>query len=161
NPDAKSFFVLDAMTGKETFTAPVLWIGGCQGVGGPPALTSAGCLLVFYRSAYGNWNQGVAPLVALGSLDLGANEIKPLFHQQGSQPRWNCFWGTADESQSFLAAGETVLIAHQGTLSGFDLRKNELFPIWGERDTYGGFRNPPRSEERRVGKECTSRGGRE
>jgi hypothetical protein len=27
-------------------------------------------------------------------------------------------------------------------LSGFDLKKNELFPIFGERDTYGGFRNP-------------------
>ena len=102
NRDAQSFFVLDGGTGKEAVTVPVLWIAGCQGVGAQPALTADGRLLVFYRSAYGNWNQGVAPLVALGLLDLDKNRITPLFHQQGPQPRWNCFWGTADESQNFL-----------------------------------------------------------
>jgi hypothetical protein len=143
NRDARSFFVLDGDTGREAFTAPVLWIAGCQGVGSQPALTADGRLLVFYRSAYGNWNQGVAPLVALGLLDLEKHRITPLFHQQGAQPRWNCFWGTADESQNFVVAGHTAFIVHQGTLSGFDLQKGKLFPVWGERDTYGGFRNPP------------------
>ena len=142
-PDARTFFVLDAATGKQPFTAPVLWIAGCQAVGAQPALTGDGRLLVFYRSAYGNWNHGVAPMVALGLMDLETNRITPLFHQQGAQPRWNCFWGTADESQNFLVAGETAFIVHQGTLSGFDLKKNDLFPIAGERDTFGGFRNPP------------------
>lgn len=142
-PDARTFFVLDAATGKQPFAPPVLWIAGCQGVGAEPALTPDGRLLVFYRSAYGNWNHGVAPLVALGLLDLQQNKITPLFHQQGMQPQWNCFWGTADESQNFVVLGDTVLIVHQGTLSGFDLKKNELFPICGERDTYGGFKNPP------------------
>ncbi|MCY2994338.1 MAG: PQQ-binding-like beta-propeller repeat protein [Planctomycetota bacterium] len=143
NRDACTFFVLDGKTGKEAFTAPVLWVAGCQGVGAQPALTADGRLLVFYRSAYGNWNHGVAPLVSLGLLDLGQNQISPLFHQQGRQPLWNCFWGTADESQNFVVAGDTALLVHQATLSGFDLRKSELFPIWGERDTYGGFRSPP------------------
>jgi hypothetical protein len=143
NREAQSFFVLDAATGKEAAPAPVLWAAGCQGVGAPPALMPDGRLLVFYRSAYGNWNQGVAPLVGLGLLDLQQNRITPLFHHQGAQPPWNCFWGTADESQSFLVAGKTGLIVHQGTLSGFDFSTNDLFPIWGERDTYGGFRNPP------------------
>jgi hypothetical protein len=141
-PDARTFFVLDAETGKEAFPAPVLWIGGCQGVGLQPAATNDGRLLVFYRSAYGNWNHGVAPLVALGLLDLDSHRITPLFHQEGAQPRWNCFWGTADESQNFVVAGETVLIVHQGTLSGFNLKTSELFAIWGERDTFGGFGNP-------------------
>lgn len=107
-----------------------------------PALTSDGQLLVFYRSAYGNWNHGVAPLVALGLLNLQRNRITPLAHQFGRQPAWNTFWGTADESQNFTIVGDTVLIVHQGTLSGFDLKTNTLFPIWGERDTYGGFRSP-------------------
>lgn len=142
-PDAQTFFVLDAATGRPTATPPVLWIAGCQGVGAEPALTADGQLLVFYRSAYGNWNHGVAPFVALGLLNLEQNKITPLFHQQGLQPRWNCFWGTADESQNFVVCGDTVVIVHQGTLSGFDLKKNELFPIAGERDTYGGFKNPP------------------
>ncbi len=143
NRDAQTFFVLDAANGKEAFTAPVLWIAGCQGAGAEPALTSDGRLLVFYRSAYGNWNHGVAPLVTLGLYDLTKNQITPLFHQQGKKPAWNCFWGTADESQNFVIAGDTALIVHQGTLSGFDLKRNELFPIFGERDTYGGFRSPP------------------
>ena len=142
NREAGSFFILDAATGKATQTAPVLWIAGCQGVGVQPALTRDGRLLVFYRSAYGNWNHGVAPLVALGLLDLEANRIAPLFHQFGRQPAWNTFWGTADESQNFTVAGNTVLIVHQGTLSGFDLRTSQLFPIWGNRDTYGGFSIP-------------------
>ena len=33
---------------------------------------------------------------------------------------------------------DTLIIVHQGTLSGFDLQKKELFYISGERDTYGG-----------------------
>lgn len=140
--EARSFYVLDPDTGRERVTAPVMWIGGCQGVGAMPALTPDGRLLVFYRSAYGNWNHGVAPLVALGLLDLAANQITPLFHQYGMQPAWNTFWGTADESQNFVVAGHTVLIVHQGTLSGFDLKASRLFPIWGERDTFGGFADP-------------------
>ncbi len=140
--EAQTFFVLDAETGREAFTAPVLWIGGCQGVGVQPALTESGHLLVFYRSAYGNWNHGVAPFVTMGLYDLAQNRITPLFHQQGKKPSWNCFWGTADEAQNFLVCGDTALIIHQGTLSGFDLKKNELFPIYGERDTFGGFRSP-------------------
>src|SRR5208337_3544174 len=47
------------------------------------------------------------------------------------------------ESQNFLVAGSTAFIIHQGTLSLFDLQRGELSPVWGERDTYGGFRNPP------------------
>ncbi|MCL4177210.1 MAG: PQQ-binding-like beta-propeller repeat protein [Verrucomicrobia bacterium] len=141
--DARTFFVLDAATGQEAVTAPVLWVAGCQAVGAMPAQAADGRLLVFYRSAYGNWNHGVAPLVALGLLDLETNRIAPLEHPRGRQPPWNTFWGTADESQSFTMAGDTVLIAHQGTLSGFSLKTRELFTIWGERDTYGGLRSPP------------------
>ena len=143
NRDARTFFVLDAATGKEAFTPPILWIAGCQGVGAEPALIGDGRLLVFYRGVYGNWNHGVAPLVTLGVYDLAKNQITPLFHQQGKKPAWNCFWGTADESQNFVVAGDTALVVHQGTLSGFDLKHNELFPIYGERDTFGGFRSPP------------------
>jgi len=140
--DARTFFVLDGATGQEAMRVPALWIGGCQGVGAEPAMTADGRLLVFYRSAYGNWNHGVAPLVALGLLDLAQDRITPLFHQFGMQPQWNTFWGTADESQNFGVAGHTALIVHQGTLSGFDFDSNQLFRIWGERDTYGGFKSP-------------------
>jgi hypothetical protein len=143
HPDARTFFVLDAATGKEALTAPVLWGAGCQGVGAPPAVLPNGKLLVFYRSAFGNWSQGIAPLVALGVLDLERNRIAPLQHASGAQPPGNTFSGTGDESQSFQVAGNTALIVHQGTLSGLDLKTRQLFPIWGERDTYGGFRNLP------------------
>jgi hypothetical protein len=142
DPSARSFFVFDGATGVAPYTSPMLWVAGCQGVGAEPAVTSDGRLLVFRRSAYGNWNLGVAPPVALGLYDLEKNDVTPLFHGQGAQPTWNCFWGTADESQNFVVVGETVLIVHQGTLSGFNLTSKELFPIWGERDTYGGFQNP-------------------
>ena len=142
-PDAQTFHVLDAATGELRPPSPVLWVAGCQAVGAQPVLTRDGRLLVFYRSAYGNWNHGVAPLVALGLLDLEQNEITPLRHEQGQQPPWNTFWGTADESQNFLVAGDIVFIIHQGTLSGFDLQTSELFHIHGHRDTFGGFRTPP------------------
>src|SRR5581483_1982005 len=32
---------------------------------------------------------------------------------------------------------------HQSTLSGFDLKTRQLFPIRGERDSWAGFRNLP------------------
>ncbi|MDW8028504.1 MAG: PQQ-binding-like beta-propeller repeat protein [Armatimonadota bacterium] len=143
NHDAQNFFVLDAETGRELPPMPVLWVAGCQGVGTPPVVLPDGRLFVFYRSAYGNWNLGVAPLVALGLLDLKTSRITPLFHKHGMTPPWNTFWGTADESQNFVVTGDTVLIVHQGTLSGFNLSTGELFRIWGERDSWGGFRNLP------------------
>lgn len=143
HPEARTFFVLDGETGKEIGVPPVLWTGGCQGVGNLPCVLPDGSLIVMFRTAYSNWNLGVAPLVALGILDLSRNHITPLFHKQGNQPPWNTFWGTADESQNFLLLGNTLLIIHQGTLSGFDLNTRELFPIWGERDSWCGFRNLP------------------
>jgi len=143
HPEARSFFVLDAQTGKEGPLAPVLWCAGCQAIGTPPVVMPDGRLLVFYRSAYGNWNHGVAPLVALGVLDLADNRITPLQHASGKQPPWNTFWGTADESQNFVVAGNTLLIVHQSTLSALDLATRKLRPIWGERDSWGGFRNLP------------------
>jgi outer membrane protein assembly factor BamB len=143
SPESRSFFVFDAVTGRETAPCPVLWIAGCQGVGVPPVLTPGGQLLVFYRTAYGNWNRGVAPLVALGLLDLSDNRIRPLFHRAGPQPPWNTFWGTADESQNFVMAGSTAVIAHQGTLSRFDLDTGDLSLIGGNRDTFGGFPGLP------------------
>jgi len=141
--EAQTFFVLDAETGKLLPPPPVLWIAGCQGVGTPPVVLPDGRLLVLYRSAYGNWNHGVAPLVALGLLDLEKNRIEPLQHVHGTNPPWGLFWGTADESQNFLVARDTVIIIHQGTLSGFDLKTKKLFLIWGKRDTWGGFPNLP------------------
>ncbi|HPD16807.1 MAG TPA: PQQ-binding-like beta-propeller repeat protein [Planctomycetota bacterium] len=141
--EAQTFFVLDAETGKLLPPPPVLWIAGCQGVGTPPVVLPDGRLLVFYRSVYGNWNDGVAPLVALGLLDLDRNRIEPLQHIHGTNPPWGLFWGTADESQNFLVARDTLIIIHQGTLSGFDLKTRQLFPIWGKRDTWGGFKNLP------------------
>jgi hypothetical protein len=143
HPEARTFFVLDAETGKEGEPAPVLWCGGCQGVGTPPVVLPDGRLLVLYRSAYGNWNHGVAPLVALGLLDPARNRVTPLRHDSGPQPPWNTFWGTADESQTFEALGGSILLIHQSTLAGFDLTSRRLFPVWGERDSWGGFRNLP------------------
>ncbi len=143
HPEAQTFYVLEAETGALAPPPPVLWTGGCQGVGNPPALTADGRLLVMYRSAYGNWNLGVAPLVALGRLDPLTGRIEPIFHDGGRQPPWNTFWGTADEAQSLTVAGRLALLVHQGTLGGLDLETGHLFNIHGARDTFGGFRNPP------------------
>ncbi|MFA0749242.1 outer membrane protein assembly factor BamB family protein, partial [Fervidibacter sp.] len=94
NRDFQTFFALDAETGEELPPSPILWVAGCQGVGTPPVVLPDGRLLVLYRSAYGNWNLGVAPLVALGLLDLTKRRIIPLFHAHGMMPPWNTFWGT-------------------------------------------------------------------
>ncbi|HOK77335.1 MAG TPA: PQQ-binding-like beta-propeller repeat protein [Verrucomicrobiota bacterium] len=143
NQLAQTFFMFDARSGREIDPAPILWAAGCQGVGAPPAMTIDGRLLVLFRTAYGNWNLGVAPMVALGMLDPELNRVQLLFHRHGFQPPWNTFWGTADESLHFLVASNKVLIVHQGTLSAFDLVQSNLVTIHGERDTYGGLRNPP------------------
>lgn len=142
NRESQSFYVLNTSNGKQKAFAPVLWVSGCQAVGAPPALLPDNNLLVFYRSAYGNWNHGVAPMVALGSYNQMSNLVAPFIHKNGQQPPWNTFWGTADESQNFTVVGNSVIFAHQGTLSRFDLESHELKPIFGNRDTYGGYKNP-------------------
>lgn len=139
---ARTFFVFDCQTGQEPFLAPILWAAGCQAPPAPPPLTRDNHLFVFYRTAYGNWNRGVAPLVGLGSLQLSSNRLAPFFHQNGNQPAWNAFWGTADESQNFNICGDTALIVHQGTLSAFQMPSGELLTLWGERDSFAGFPSP-------------------
>jgi hypothetical protein len=139
DPGARTFFLLDAATGLKAGQMPVLWMAGCQGVGVPPVVLPDGRIVVLNRSAYGNWSRGVAPLVSLGVLDPVTGSLSPLFHDSGTEPPWNTFWGTADETQSLGLCGRTLLLVHQGTLSGFDLEGGRLFPIWGERDTFGGF----------------------
>jgi hypothetical protein len=92
-PGAQTFFLLDAATGRPAGRAPVLWCGGCQGVGSPPVVLPNGALQVLYRSAYGNWNHGIAPLVALGALDLATLHITQFAHTRGRQPPVEHFLG--------------------------------------------------------------------
>ncbi len=129
-------------TGQETKRLPVLWAAGCQGVGMPPVLTDQGPI-VCWRTAYSNWNLGVAPLVGLGFLDLAAGRVRPIRHESGPQPPWNTFWGTADESQNLSSAGDLLIISHQGTLSALNLATCQLQPIAGQRDTWGGYPGLP------------------
>ncbi|NQT87409.1 PQQ-binding-like beta-propeller repeat protein, partial [bacterium] len=146
HPESRTFFAFDPDTGKPLPPAPVLWVAGCQGVGTPPNVLPDGRLFVHYRTAYGKWSRGVAPLVGLGLYDLKSKRIELLHHDGVKHARkmpWNTFWGTADESQNFVVAGRTVLITHQGTLAGFDLDTGALFTIAGKRDTWGGYPNVP------------------
>ncbi len=138
-PQARSFFLLDQATGREGPLAPVLYVGGCNGVGNPPVVMADGRAMVMYRSAYSNWTDGVAPMVALGLLDPATGRIEPLRHAEGRSPPWGTFWGTADEAQNFTLAGERLLFSHQGTLTGMDLTTRRLFTVAGKRDTWGGL----------------------
>ncbi|MCS6775972.1 MAG: PQQ-binding-like beta-propeller repeat protein [Chloroherpetonaceae bacterium] len=139
--DARTCYVLDAETGRPASQPPILYAAGCQGVPAPPVVLPDGRLFTLYRSAYGNWTLGVAPMVALGFLDPATGAITPLAHRHGETPPWNTFWGTADESQNAVIAGQTALLVHQSTISGFDWQTGTLFPIAGDRDSWGGFRN--------------------
>jgi len=157
HPQARTFYALDAATGKERFRAPVLWGAGCQGVGIPPVRVGDGRAIVFNRTAYGNWTLGVAPMVGLQAIDLRADprppeealgsiptiRTIPLFHSKGNQPPWNTYWGTADETSVYSCGGTILYVTHQGTLSGYDLETHDLFPIAGKRDTWGGESSLP------------------
>lgn len=143
NREAQTFFILQGDTGRLLPPPPVMWVAGCQGVPSPPVVMPDGRLATLFRSAYGNWTLGVAPLVGLGLLDLSKGVIEPLTHAHGTQPPWNTFWGTADESQTLVGTPGSLLVVHQGTLSMFDLSTRRLERIWGERDTFGGFKGLP------------------
>lgn len=138
-PQARTCFLLDLDTGRETARAPVLYVGGCNGVAPPPVVLDDGRLLIMYRSACSNFTHGVAPLVGLGFLDSESGWIEPIYHDHGRQPPWNTFWGTADEAQNFSLGGDLLYIAHQGTLSSLDLKTKRLMRIAGNRDTWGGL----------------------
>lgn len=143
DPDARTFHVYDAATGRSPGPAPILWVGGCQGVPTPPAALPDGRLLVILRSAYGHWSRGVAPLVALGIFDPDSYAVEVENLTGPPQPPWNTFWGTADEAQNHVPFANATVLVHQGTLSRFDTATRRLRPIAGERDTYGGLAAPP------------------
>jgi outer membrane protein assembly factor BamB len=145
NPYRRTCFILDLDTGRELSRAPILYIAGNQGCGIPPVLSNDGRVIVFYRTVYSNWNLGVKPAVGLGVLQTDEQKnhwITPLRHRQGNRPPWNTFWGTCDETTNFSVGGDLLYCCHQGTLSAFDLKTGDLFPIAGERDTWGGLLAP-------------------
>ncbi len=142
DPFRRTCFVLDVDTGRESVRAPVLYAAGDQGCGIPPVRTADGRAVVFYRTVYSNWNLGVKPAVGLGYLDLKDGRITPIRHRQGNTPPWNTFWGTSDETTNFSAGGDLLYLTHQDTLSALDLKTCDLFPIHGNRDTWGGLLAP-------------------
>jgi len=141
NPYRQTCFLLDLATGRRLGLVPILYIAGNQGCGIPPVLTGDGRVIVFYRTVYSNWNLGVKPAVGLGVLGKDG-WISPLRHRQGNRPPWNTFWGTCDETTNFSVGGDLLYCCHQGTLCAFDLKSHDLFPIAGERDTWGGLLTP-------------------
>ncbi|MGQ9525244.1 MAG: outer membrane protein assembly factor BamB family protein [Armatimonadota bacterium] len=141
--DAQTFFLLDGDSGRVLPPPPIMWMSGCQGVPSPPVVLPDGRLATLFRTAYGNWSLGVAPLVGLGLLNIASGAIDPLRHVHGIQPPWNTFWGTADESQTLVGVPGCLLVVHQGTLSMFDLTTGRLERIWGGRDTFGGYQGLP------------------
>ncbi|HEY7159283.1 MAG TPA: PQQ-binding-like beta-propeller repeat protein [Gemmataceae bacterium] len=142
NPFRRTSFILDLNSGKESVRAPLLYLAGNQGCGIPPVRVAEGKTVVSYRTVYSNWNLGVKPAVGLGFLDLKDGWITPLRHGRGNTPPWNTFWGTADETTNFSVGGDLLYITHQGTLSALDLKSKNLFPIHGNRDTWGGLLTP-------------------
>jgi outer membrane protein assembly factor BamB len=143
NPYRRTCFVLDLETGKESARAPVLYAAGNGGCGVPPVRTPGGRAVILYRTVYSSWNLGVKPAVGLGYLDPKGGSVEPIRHRRGNVPPWNTFWGTSDETTNFSAGGDVLYLCHQGTLSGLDLKTLDLFPIHGERDTWGGLAAPP------------------
>jgi hypothetical protein len=150
---AASLYAFDADKEKPLPLPPVLWAGGCQGSPAPPALLNMdkptpwsplGNMVVEYRTVYGNWNHGVAPLVAIGLYDATKNAVDHIDHSNGTpNAPWNTYWGTADEAKHFQVVGDAVVITHQGTLCLFDLKTKKLATIQGDRDTFGGYPGPP------------------
>jgi len=143
NPWRRTCFVLDADTGAESVSTPVMYAAGNQGCGFPPALTGEGKPIIFYRTAYGRWHLGVKPAVGVGYLDTDTGFVEHIHHDSGPIPPWDTFWGTCDESTTFSVGGNVLYICHQGTLSGMDLKTRKLFKIHGKRDTWGGMAAVP------------------
>lgn len=142
NPHRRTCFLLDAATGKEAVQTPVWYLAGNGGCGIPPVVDADGSTLTLYRTVYSNWSLGVKPCVGVGSLDLATGRIQPLRHRNGNSPPWNTFWGTSDESTNLSIGGNRLYFTHQGALSSLDLKTLELTPVWGNRDTWGGFQTP-------------------
>lgn len=143
DPDARTFQLYDALSGRATDLVPVLWAGGCQGVATPPVALPDGRLFTLLRSAYGHWSYGVAPLVGVGRLDPASLTLELLNQTSGPKPPWNTFWGTADEALNLVHFRDAVVFVHQGTLGGWDPDSGRLRPMAGERDSFGGL--PPAS----------------
>ncbi|MFO0926249.1 MAG: PQQ-binding-like beta-propeller repeat protein [Gemmataceae bacterium] len=142
DPARRTCFVLDRATGQETARPAILYVAGNGGCPVPPVRTADGRLIAIYRTVYGNWSHGVKPAVGLGVLDLADGRITPLRHRGEKRPPWNTFWGTSDETTNLSVGGDLLYLTHQGTLSSFDLKTNDLARIHGERDTWGGLQTP-------------------
>lgn len=145
NRHEQTFYAFDLKTGKEPWTAPVLYTAGLHNPPTPPAFNSkTGELYVWTPTALSNYSAGVpGGAIAVGKLDRQTGLVDILYHTNGDKLGWAFdFVAPADETQSLSLMGNILLNTHQGIIGGMRLDNLKWHRIYIARDTYGGIFGP-------------------
>jgi hypothetical protein len=126
-------FSFGRRNGKEAFTAPVLWIAGCQGVGAATGIDLAMGDCWFSIAAH----MAIGIMASrrwctLGTLRFDEKRNYAAVSTSRARSRVGIVSGARLMNRKiFWWRGNTALIVHQGTQSGYDLKPKRAVPdLW-------------------------------
>lgn len=144
DPGQRTFHVVLLKDGSEPWQAPVLYMNGKHGVGGPAVINKkTGELYVWGSGTVTNFSSGVpGNTAALLRIDPKTGMPEFINHKDRGHDNPGSFGGSpfsqpADESQSLSFMGPDLLVnSHMGTIHAFNINTRKIVPMVGQRDTY-------------------------
>lgn len=135
----RTFYVLSADTGKDTFAnpVPVLWSNGAGNVGEPPVVTADGRVLLRWRSYYGDIDYGNPSYLfaAIGELDQDNGAIVPFNLAEENNYYSTGIFMIGDESGIFSVGGDRLYIySHADSVGSVSLSTHEAAIVFSTRD---------------------------
>jgi len=129
-PGLQTFFVLDAATGKQRFTAPIIYSESMNGTAAPAIVASDGRVIVKYQALLRSRYEHYSPFLNVGYLDTTAGDIAPIMDQSRTYGWHDSLLLVHDEQCQLSVAGRILLNTHQDNVNALDL------------DTVQGYREP-------------------
>ena len=129
-PALRTFFVLDPVTGKQKFVAPVVYAESMNGPGSPPVVTPEGKVVVKYGALLRSRYEHYSPFLNVGYLDTRTGHVTPIMDQSRTYGWHDSLLLVHDEQSQLVAGGNVLINTHQDNVNAMDL------------DTLRGYEQP-------------------
>jgi hypothetical protein len=130
-PAFQTFFVLDPVTGRPRYVAPIVASESMNGPGAPPLVLADGRVVVKYQVLSRSRYEHYSPFLNVGSLDTATGHIAPLLDETRTYGWHDSLLLVHDEQCQLSAAGQWLFNTHQDNVNALELdtRKGIEYPL--------------------------------
>ena len=127
-PGFQTFFVLDPITGRQRFVAPIVASESMNGPNAPPLVAPDGRVIVKYQALLRSRYEHYSPFLNVGYLDTTNGHITPIMDQTRTYGWHDSLLLIHDEQSQLSVAGRMLLNTHQDNVNALDLDSLKGFP---------------------------------